>query len=708
MVAGWPAEKLVETYRLMYLSRRLDDKEITLKKQNKIFFQISGAGHEAVLVAAGLALRPGYDWFYPYYRDRGLVLALGMTPTEVLMEAIGAAADPNSGGRQMPCHWGHKKLNIVNQSSPTGTQFLQAVGCAKATRYYAEVLGPEDRPSNFHPDEITYVSGGDGATSEGEFWEAVNFACIYRLQVLFLIEDNDYAISVPKELQTAGGSISKLVANFPSLLIKEVDGCDPLKSYEVIKEAERYIREGRGPALVHAHVIRPYSHSLSDVQADYRSPKEITEENARDPILTFANFLVKEKVLTEQELARLKEEVDAEIDQAADEALASPQPAPETAEFFVYSPDIDPTSKAFESEPKFPGRDPSSARAGKEGGQPLTLVAAINTCLKEEMARNKKVLIYGQDVADCSRVESLSHVTGKGGVFKVTIGLQKAFGTERAFNSPLAEATIVGTAVGMATRGLKPVVEIQFFDYIWPAMMQMVNEWSKMRWRSNNEFSSPAIIRVPFGGYLHGGSIYHSQSGESIFAHIPGIRILFPSNALDANGLLRTAIRCDDPVLFLEHKHLYRQPYNRTPDPGPDFTIPFGRARITKPGKNVTLITYGALVYRSEQAAAEALERRIEVEVIDLRTIMPYDWETIAASIKKTGKVVVAHEDVLTCGFGAEIAARIAQELFDYLDAPVTRVGALDTPVGYAPSLEEATLPGPKKVLKAILDVAEY
>ncbi len=695
--AGWPAEKLVSIYRLMYLSRRLDDKEITLKKQNKIFFQISGAGHEAVLVAAGMALRPGYDWFYPYYRDRGLVLALGMTPTEVLMEATGSAADPNSGGRQMPCHWGHKKLNIVNQSSPTGTQFLQAVGCAKATRYYAEVLGAEDRPANFHPDEITYVSGGDGATSEGEFWEAVNFASLYRLPVLFLIEDNDYAISVPKEFQTAGGSISKLLANFPSLFIKEVDGCDPLKSYEVIKEAERYMREGRGPALVHAHVIRPYSHSLSDVQADYRSPKEIQEENARDPILTFANFLVKEKVLTEAELARLKEEVDAEIDQAADEALASPQPAPESAELFVYSPDIDPTSKEFESEPKF-----------KEGTQPLTLVAAINTCLKEEMARNKKVLIYGEDVADCSRVESLSQVTGKGGVFKVTIGLQKAFGPERAFNSPLAEATIVGTAVGMATRGLKPVVEIQFFDYIWPAMMQIVNEWSKMRWRSNNANSSPAIIRVPFGGYLHGGSVYHSQSGESIFAHIPGIRILFPSNALDANGLLRTAIRTDDPVLFLEHKHLYRQPYNRTPDPGPDFTIPFGKARITKPGKNVTLITYGALVYRSEQAAAEALERGIEVEVIDLRTIMPYDWETIAVSVKKTGKVVVAHEDVLTCGFGAEIAARVAQELFDYLDAPVTRVGALDTPVGYAPTLEEAILPSPKKVLKAILDVAEY
>ncbi len=698
---------MVEIYRLIYMSRRLDDKEITLKKQNKIFFQISGAGHEAVLVAAGMVLRPGYDWFYPYYRDRALVLTLGMTPTEILMEATGSEADPNSGGRQMPCHWGHKKLNVVNQSSCTGTQFLQAVGCAKATRYYAEVLKPEDRPKNFHTDEITYVSGGDGATSEGEFWEAVNFACLYRLPVLFMIEDNEYAISVPLEYQTAGGSISKLLTNFPSLLIKEVDGCDPLKSYEVLKEAERYIRpstrssgsndEGRGPALVHAHVIRPYSHSLSDVQNDYRPPKEVEAENARDPVLTFANFLLKEKVLTEEELARLKEEVDAEVDKAADEALAAPQPPGETAERYVYSPDIDPTSRQFESQPKF-----------KEGTQPLTVVAAINSCLKEEMAKNPRIVIFGEDVADCSRLENLSAVTGKGGVFKVTIGLQKAFGEGRVYNSPLAEATIVGTAVGMATRGLKPVVEIQFFDYIWPAMMQIINEWAKMRWRSNNDFSAPAIIRVPFGGYLHGGSVYHSQSGESIFAHIPGIRIAFPSTALDANGLLRTAIRADDPVLFLEHKHLYRQPYNRTPDPGPDFTIPFGRAKITKPGKNVTLITYGALVYRSEQAAAEALERGIEVEVIDLRTIMPYDWETIAASVKKTGKVVVAHEDVLTCGFGAEIAARVAQELFDYLDAPVTRVGALDTPVGYAPSLEEAILPSPKKVLKAILEVAEY
>jgi 2-oxoisovalerate dehydrogenase E1 component len=693
---GLDRESLLNAFRLMLLARAIDDREIQLKRQNKIFFQINGAGHEAVLVAAGMVLKPSYDWFYPYYRDRALSLALGTTPFEQLLSAVGAAADPSSGGRQMPSHWGHSKLNIVTQSSPTGTQFVQAVGAAKAGRYLSAVNEIAALKRTFHSDEIVYVSAGDGATSEGEFWEALNNACLNKLPVLFLIEDNGYAISVPVEAQTAGGNVSRLLRNFPDLFVTEFDGCRLVESYARLKDAVAYLRAGNGPALAHAHVIRPYSHSLSDDERLYKTEKERAEEAKRDPIAKMHDFLLEEGLATEEELGAIKASVDREVNEAADQALQMPCPEKESVYAHLYSPNVDPTSSEFDTEPVL---------SGKEG----TTVDLLNACLRDEMDRDPKIVLFGEDVADATREEALELVKGKGGVFKVTFGLQRRFGSHRVYNSPLAEASIVGMAIGMATRGLKPVVEVQFFDYIWPAFMQIRNELSTLRWRSNGAFQCPLVLRVPTGGYLTGGAIYHSQSGEVLFTHLPGLRVVMPSTALDANGLLRTAIRSDDPVLFLEHKHLYRQTYNKSRYPGPNYMIPFGKARKVQEGSDLTIVTFGALVQRSVLAARKIQEKKgVSVEILDLRSLLPYDWEAIAESIKKTSRALVAYEDTRSFGYGAEIASRISDELFDWLDAPVRRVGAKDIWVPYHPDLEEAMLPQTPDLIQAIDELASY
>ena len=698
-LAGLTHEQLLRFYRTMVTSRRIDDREISLKRQNKIFFQISGAGHEAVGVAIAESCKGAGDWFYPYYRDRALMLALGQTPLDHLLQAVGAEADPASGGRQMPAHFGDVRFNVPTSSSPTGTQFLQAVGSAEAVTKLPVVEGLLECIEQFSEDEIVIVCSGDGATSEGEFWESMNTACNLKLPIVYVIQDNGYAISVPVEVQTAGGSISRLVSGFPNLHIVECDGTDVVETYRASSEAIRYARGGHGPAMLHAHTTRPYSHSMSDDERTYRTPEEREQQDALDPLRRTRNLLVTIGAATKAELDEIESEIESAVAEAADIALASPTPDASTAMNHLFSEEVDPTSDDFDTEdaPKY------------ESEKLLTVVDLLNSCMKEEMQRDPRIVVFGEDVADASREDILNEVKGKGGVFKVTHGLQTEFGSHRVYNSPLAEANIVGRAIGMAVRGMRPVVEVQFFDYIWPAMMQIRDELATIRYRSDGKFSAPVVIRVTYGGYLKGGGIFHSQTGESIFAHTPGLRVCLPATAEDAAGLLRTAIRCEDPVLFLEHKHLYRQVYNKGRDPGPDFMIPFGKAKIVREGTHVTVVTCGALVKRSLDAAKIASDQHgIEAEVIDLRTVQPIDMERIANSVKKTNKVIIAHEDSMSWGIGSEISARIADDLFEYLDGPVKRVAAMDTWVAYAPQVENVILPQATDVVDAIIELAAY
>jgi 2-oxoisovalerate dehydrogenase E1 component len=711
---GLEPSDLLEMYRLMLTSRLIDEREMSLKRQSKIFFQLSAAGHEALQVAIAQHVRVGSDWLYLYYRDRAFALALGQTPLDHLLQAAAADADSASRGRQMPYHFSDPAIRMMSVSSPTGSQFLQAVGTAEGGQRAR--LEPELRSilETYQDDEVVIVCGGDGTTSEGEFWEALNTACNLRLPVVFVIEDNEYAISVPVEVQTAGGSISRLVSGFPSLEIIRCDGTDLVDSWEKSGWAIQHCRAGKGPALLHAHTVRLNSHSESDDDRLYCPAIERVERETRDPIVRARTLLLDEGVANEEELEAIAKEIKEEVARAADQAVESPQPEPETALRWLYSETIDPTSSRFDTE----GASASAGRgsAGSGTGDPMgspdqmyTMVDLLNACLRDEMSRDPRVVCFGQDVADASREGVLDQVPGKGGVFKVTHGLQRRFGGNRVFNAPLAEANIVGRAIGMVVRGFKPVVEIQFFDYIWPAFNQIRNEIATLRYRSGGAWAAPVVIRTPYGGYLRGGSIYHSQTGASIFAHTPGIRVVLPSNARDANGLLRTAIRCDDPVLFLEHKHLYRQVYNKGAYPGPDFMIPFGKAAVVRPGVDLTIVTCGALVKRSLDAAKIAKEKDgIDVAVIDLRSLSPLDMETVAESVRKTSRVIVAHEDALSFGIGAEVVARIAGELFGWLDAPVKRVAAKDVWVPYSPRLEEEILPGANDVLDAIRETAAF
>lgn len=684
-------EQRIALFRNIYAARRIDDREIAGKRQNKVFFQINGVGHEAVQAAAVMCLRPAHDWFFLYYRDRALAYGLGVSAKDMFLGSVGSSLDPATGGRQMPTHWTSPELNIFACSSTTGTQFLQAVGVAEGV-LRAEQNALQDE-LKIPSDTVVLATSGDGTCSEGEFWEAVNNAVNLKLPVLFLIQDNGYAISTPTAVQYAGANVAALLRGWEPhglLVIDDVDGCDPLASYIALQHAACYVRQRKGPAFVRARVIRPYSHSLSDDEQLYKTLEQREAEAKRDPIRTYAARLVELGDVTEAELEQLKAEIQMEVDLAWEEAEKAPVPEPDTVLRHLYSEVVDPTSPAFDTE------DRISAE-----GTPKTMIDLVNTTLKHEMARDPRILVFGEDVADATQEEILKEVKGKGGVFKATHGLQKAFGSHRVYNSPLAEATIIGRAIGLAAQGFKPVVEIQFFDYIWPAMQQLRDELATLRWRSNNNFKAAMVIRVPIGGYLTGGGVYHSQCGESTFTHIPGLRVIYPSTARDAAGLLRTAIRCDDPVLFLEPKHLYRQTHNKDLDPGPDFMIPFGKARRVREGTDLSVITYGSTVIRAVQAARQAEAEGLSVEIIDLRSLNPYDWEAVVRTVKKTHRVLMAHEDTRSWGYGAELAARIADELFFELDAPVRRVASMDTWVAYHPRLEDTILPQPSHFLEA-------
>ncbi|HKY16350.1 MAG TPA: dehydrogenase E1 component subunit alpha/beta [Microthrixaceae bacterium] len=701
-------DEMVADLRLAAVSRGLDDKEIALQKQSRVFFQISGAGHEALLLGLARSLRPGHDWFFPYYRDRALMLGLGISPETILLQSVGAATDPASGGRQMPCHWGFPDRHVVSQSSATGSQCLPAIGCAEAGRYLLAhpEIGGDHASVSAQPDEVTYVSLGEGSTSQGEFWESLNTACRLRLPVLYVVADNGWAISVPSRDQQPAPVVD-LVRGFHGLEMTRLDGTDYAEVREIGQKALDYLRAGGGPVLLHADVTRPYSHSAADTQAKYRVPEDLEAEKARDPIGRMAQLCVSMGVLGSTGVDAVLTEARGIVEEAAAAALAAPLPDPrDVTRHVVALPEwprrptdadsaVGGAAEPVETPRRAIGSEPGETIGAEpaEGAEPVAMADAIRRCLHELMAGDPRIRVFGEDVADAPD-EHLERVPGKGGVFGTTLGLQASFGEDRCFNTPLSESNIVGRAIGQALRGLRPFPEVQFYDYIWTAMQQIKTEAATMRWRSNGGFSVPMVLRVPIGGFLTGGAIWHSQSGESIFAHVPGLLVVMPSRAADAVGLLRAAMRCEDPVLFLEHKHLYRQHYARDPYPPLGWEVPFGEGVVRRPGEDVTIVTWGAMVQKSLEAA-----ERVEAdggpaaEVIDLRTIIPWDRQLVADSVGGTGRLLVVHEDIRTAGFGAEIAAWVADECFDDLVAPIRRVAALDTHVGYAPVLEDVILP---------------
>ena len=662
---GFTKKQILDIYSKMALSRRLDEKMLILLKQGKSFFHIGASGHEAAQLAAASAMRPGEDWAYPYYRDAAFCIGLGMTSREQLLCFLAKADDPNSGGRQMPQHYGHKALRIVSQSSPTGTQFLQAVGCAMAQKMEKTK-------------DVVYVSAGEGTTSQGDFHEALNWASNAKAPVIFHIQDNEYAISTHKSEQTAD-SIYAMTAGYKNLSRYDVNGTDYFETNLAFKQAVERARKGKGPSLIVSNVVRLLPHSSSDDQRKYRTEDDLAEDRKRDPLTVLKDQCILDKIISKKEFEKVCNEIETQVDSDAEWADAQDHPDVDTVLEHIYSVDT------AVDEPEI------NAIAEK-----IVIVDAINHALKEEMVRNDKMVIYGQDIAD-----------PKGGVFTATKGLSDDFGSDRVFNSPLAESSIVGTAIGMAVAGYKPVVEIQFGDYIWTAMMQIRNELATMRYRSNNDWTCPVVIRVPVGGYIH-GALYHSQSIDGFFIHIPGIYLAYPSNAADAKGLLKMACRMNDPVIFMEHKGLYRQGYATTEEPGEDYVLPFGKVRVVAEGEELTIITWGAMVQKSLEAVTELGLHEGTVEIIDLRTLNPLDLVAIETSLKKTGKALVIYEDNLTNGPGAEISALIADRYFEFLDGPVRRVATKDSPVPYNWFLEEKVLPQTSDVAEAIKELLEY
>ena len=663
---GFQKKQLLDIYRNMILARKLDDREMTLLKQGKAFFHIGCSGHEAAQLAAANNMKPSVDWAYPYYRDAALCLGLGMSGKDQLLAFLAKDADPSSGGRQMPQHYGNKDLRIVTQSSPTGTQFLQAVGCSMSRKWEKSK-------------EIVYVSSGEGSTSEGEFHEALNWSSREKLPVIFHIQDNGYAISVPVSEQIAGSSVFDMVSGYENLAKYDVDGTNFFETNLAFQQAADRARKGKGPSVIVSRVVRLLSHSSSDDQRKYRSEKDLELDMARDPIIKFEKDCLGAKVITKKDIKDIQSEAEKYIEEAVSWVENQDDPDPKTALDHIFS-DI---SEAEEPEIN-------------SINDKIVMVDAINHALDEEMEVNKKMIVYGEDIAD-----------PKGGVFTATKGLTDKYGKERVFNSPLAEASIVGTAIGLAVTGWKPCVEIQFGDYIWPAMMQIRDEAACIRYRSNGSWTSPLVIRVAVGGYIHGG-LYHSQSIDSYFFNIPGIRVAFPSNASDAKGLLKSSLRMDDPVIFLEHKGLYRQGYAATPEPDKDYVLPFGKANLIEEGDILTIVTWGAMVQKSIDAIKLCNLEKGDVDLIDLRTLNPIDWAAIHNSVEKTGKLLIVHEDLLTGGVGAEIAAKISDELFEELDGPIKRVAAKDCHVPYHDLLEKQVLPQTEQIVEAVNDLMEY
>ena len=659
-------KELLEVYQKMVLARRLDEKMITMIRQAKSFFHIACSGHEAAQLAAAVNLKSGLDWIFPYYRDAALTIGLGVTSKDHLLGFLARKDDKASGGRQLPQHFGHKDLRIVSQSSATGTQYLQAVGTAQTLKWEGKK-------------EVVYVSSGEGTTSQGEFHEALNWASREKLPIIFHIEDNEYAISVHISEQTSGGSIYSMVSGYQNLARYNIDGTDFFEANLAFQKAVDRARKGKGPSVIVSNVVRLYPHSSSDDQRKYRTEAELEADKKRDPILRFENSCMEANTIKMKEFDKIRNEVSAIVDEETIWAENQDHPAPSTALDFNYS-----------TEP------PLAETPFNKISDKIVMVDAINHALSEEMERNNKMVMFGEDIAD-----------PKGGVFTATRGLTNKFGKKRVFNSPLAEASIVGTAIGMACSEWKPVIEIQFADYIWPAFMQIRNELASMRYRSNNMWNCPVVLRVPVGGYIHGG-LCHSQSIDGYFMHMPGIRIAYPSNAADAKGLLKAACRMDDPVIFMEHKGLYRQGFASSAEPDKDYILPFGQAKVVQEGTVLTILTWGAMVQKSIEAVKkEKIEEGI-VEIIDLRTLNPLDEETIGTSVHKTGKVLVVHEDNLTNGPGAEIAAIVADRYFEDLDGPVKRVASADSHVPFNWFLEEEVLLQTKNIQFILKELLEY